>query len=161
MSTEDFDNFLGFHRSYKAHQDTPDHERLLGQKEGLELDLTMFLGQPIERVGNVRLVGLSRSYLFNLVDHSNDPILHLPDLEVVSLFTYTLKKENRAAAEEIQRFYEEHGWQTHTHRELIRNREKIRPESKRFFNPVEMVQPAELQRIAQEKLGYDPEGLCF
>tara|TARA_Y100000310_G_scaffold334750_1_gene415209 strand:- start:3299 stop:3883 length:585 start_codon:yes stop_codon:yes gene_type:complete len=159
MSEQDFDALLEFHPSYLEHQNTPDHARKLGKKGGLDLALTMFIGQRITGVRETNFPGLSGSYLFRILDTSNDPILHLPDLEVVSLMTYKLRPKHEAAIEEIAQFYEQHGWRTHTHRALIREREMITP--KRFSGPIEIVQPAELQRIAQQHLDYDPERLAF
>ncbi len=163
MAMEDFDGLLDFDREYFPHKDIPDHERRVGQKEGLDLALTMFIGQLVEGVGRVRLPGLTRSYIFNPIDPSLDPGFCLPDLEVVSLMTYNMRKKQKAAMEEIARFYEQQGWKTYIHWRLIpeESRESIRPESGRFRSTLTMVQPAELQRIAQEHLDYDPEKLCF
>ncbi len=163
MAVEDFDGLFDFDSHYLKHKDTPDHERIVGEKEGLDLGLTMFIGQLIRGVGRIEFQGLTRSYLFNPVDPSLDPQLPLPDLEVVSLLTYGLRPQHEAALEEISRFYEEHGWNTHINWELIpqEQREQIRPESGRFRSKIGMIKPEELQRLAQEHLGYDPERLCF
>ncbi len=157
MGITDFDKLVKFHPDYEQFKETPDYKEVVGKKESMNLEMSLFI-QPVKKVGDLNLHLESWSYLFNPKYEKEI----LPDLDVIHLRN---GDETKEAAEIIKNFYENHGWEVYVMEENIPARDamvKVNP--KRALTPgnqVAITDPRKLRQIAKEKLIYNLEELCF
>ena len=157
MGITDFDKLVKFHPDYEQFKETPDYKEVVGKKESMNLEMSLFI-QPVKKVGDLNLHLESWSYLFNPKYEKEI----LPDLNVIHLRN---GEETKEAAEIIKNFYENHDWEVYVMEENIPTRGimvKVNP--KRALTPgnqVAIIDPRKLRQIAKEKLIYNLEELCF
>lgn len=148
FAIKEYDAFIIFGPSYDPLK--PDLEMIVGNKESKELKLTVFANQPIKSVGNIHFAhgagARSTSYLFNPACTLKNRLL--PDLDVIEC-------NRESMAKEVKKFYEAAGWKVAIY--------KGRVESYSDTSPccVEIANPEALISLAEEKVGYNREKLCF
>lgn len=156
MAIDDYDKLIHFDEKYMSFVETPDYQSITGQKNGRNLLLSLFANQPIIRVGDIDNRFQSSSYLFN--PESNDEKLLLPDLDIVQIEGIY---QVRDAANIIEQFYEQYGWQVYIFDGKITDKKEISPNSNRFNQSIQMINPEVLREIAKEKVNYSLTDLCF
>ena len=84
MAVNEYDNLVKFFSAYEKWKEIPDFVDGFWKKENLHIRLQAFVGQEVERVGEVEGPLYSASYMFNPINPQKPKRL-LPDLDVVSM----------------------------------------------------------------------------
>jgi hypothetical protein len=160
MAIEEFDSIVSFDNAYKKFQEIPDHESVVGIKEGRNLTRTLFINQPVVQVGTVPVELVSSSHLIN-PSHSLGDNLYLPDLEVVEFFG----KRNavQVAFDIVSNFYLQSGWKIFSPSNLGLSTEELEISSARenLGDRVKVCNFDQITSLAQSRLRYNPHSLAF
>lgn len=166
LAIKGYDDLISFEENYEnTFVEIPDTVLNVGMKEGRDLRTTVFLDQPVTRVGDLELSCTSSSYLFNpemnpQVERRFNGEVMLPDLDVIRVKGGGRVSE---AANIIARFYQEEGWETYISKETPPSIKVCLSSTDRFPNKnlIDVLDPRELRQKAVEETNYDLEDLVF
>ncbi|MBW2991364.1 hypothetical protein KY348_06720 [Candidatus Woesearchaeota archaeon] len=162
LAFEDYDNLVTFHPDYMPFINNHDFKKKIGEKQGWDLNLTVFAQQPVIQVGNIKQHFISTCYLFNPYPRWGE--LVFPDLDVIEI------QGNIQAGEAINKIlelYESNGWKVHKLTEKIKQRVDITPNPNGYAitqakeGKIDIADHQALREIAQQKTGYSLDKLCF
>jgi len=154
MAINEFDKFVNFAPDYNPI--IPDLSGLIGKKAGKDLYFTLFVKQPIVKIGSKKFNLTSSSYLFNPGFSEED--LYLPDLDIIEVNNMK-EKLVQLAIDQIKLFYEKHSWRTYIYPDKLEKTKELK--SIRFPYGIDIFDPILLIEIAKEKLEYNSDKLYF
>lgn len=163
MAIDGYDAFVRFSPDYENSKNIPDLVSDVGKKQGLRLSLQAFLGQDVEKFGDIQGEFISSSYLFNPFN-PDKPKRLLPDLDVIDLCGENVED----VAEEVVDFYERHEWKTEVFFGEIPTKvfepsinSRLWKMQRKSHLRLAIHDLNSLREIAQRIVGYNPNKLCW